>query len=106
MAKRKFDESKVKRDKAGRFARSAGVEVAGNFKQHDLKAVMNNRLGSGNSKNVRMSAKPPQTTGPGKKRSNTHPKQGGNLGHVKPHSKQGGNLGHVKTHKARKWGLR
>ena len=29
MAKRKFDESKVKRDKGGRFARSAGVEVAG-----------------------------------------------------------------------------
>lgn len=43
MAKRKFDESKVKRDKGGRFARSAGVEVAGNFKQHDLKSVMSSR---------------------------------------------------------------
>ena len=101
MAKRKFDESKVKRDESGRFVAQAGIG-----KQHDLKAVMSNRLGSGNSKNVRMSSKPPQRKGPGKKRSNTHPKQGGNLKGVKTHPKQGGNLGHVKTHKARKWGLR
>ena len=55
MAKRKFDESKVSRDKSGRFARSAGVEVAGNFKQHDLKAVMSSRP---MPKNNRLPTKP------------------------------------------------
>ena len=35
MAKRKFDESKVKRDESGRFVAQAGIG-----KQHDLKSVM------------------------------------------------------------------
>ena len=51
MAKRKFDESKVKRDESGRFASAKGIG-----KQHDLKSVM---AGQANKvKNNRLPTKP------------------------------------------------
>ena len=99
MAKRKFDESKVKRDESGRFASAKGIG-----KQHDLKQIMSkgHPKQGGNLRHV----KPHPKQGGGLRNVKTHPKQGGNLKGVKTHPKQGGNLGHVKTHKARKWGLR